>query len=127
MFIALEMPLYLRVILVSTYHFLELKKLFYTNSVGMRHLQSDRKYKQTANILLFFSGDFNFPSHKDNQLTYYLKTILRLKQVINGPTFIRSRNTNTIDHVYVPMNLEEVIQCRFNYYSDHMSFNISFK
>ena len=75
-------------------------------------------------IVLLGDLNFNFYEKKENHLKEYLTSILGLKQIITTPTFIRSGNT--IDHVYVPKHLEEVIKFRFNYYSDHMSFNISF-
>ena len=75
-------------------------------------------------IVLLGDLNFNFYEKKENHLKEYLTSILGLKQILTGPTFVRSGNT--IDQVYVPEHLEEVIKFRFNYYSDHMSFNISF-
>ena len=34
-------------------------------------------------------------------------------------------NKQTIDQDYIPGHVEILIKFRFNYYSDHMSFNIS--
>ena len=74
-------------------------------------------------------GDFNFDAKNDknNPLSNYLTNDLGLKQIINEPTFALSKNT--IDHVYVRPDLENNIKVssRFNYYSDHQSFNISFE
>ena len=74
-------------------------------------------------------GDFNFhsDSKEKNILSQYLTEVLQLKQIVSGPTYLLGKNT--IDHIYVPRHLSKNIQVdsRFNYYSDHMSFNISFK
>ena len=74
-------------------------------------------------------GDFNFHSDSEtpNDLSSYLTKVLRLQQLVTGPTYLFG--PNTIDHIYVPSELSKRIHVtsRFNYYSDHMSFNISFK
>ena len=74
-------------------------------------------------------GDFNFhfDSEKLNELSSYLTKVLQLQQVVTGPTYLLG--PNTIDHIYVSSELSNCIKItyRFNYYSDHMSFNISFK
>ena len=72
-------------------------------------------------------GDTNFDSTLKNPLSDYLKNDLGLKQIINEPTF--ALGPNTIDHVYVTPDLEKNIKIssRFNYYSDHQSFNLSFE
>ena len=92
----------------------------------MQHL-SDAINEMLVNdyeIVLLGDLNFNYYTKKENYLRHYLTSILGLKQIITGPTFIRSNNT--IDQVYIPKHLGEVVQFRFNYYSDHMSFNISF-
>ena len=75
-------------------------------------------------IIVF--GDFNFHSDpsKSNDLSIYLTEGLQLQQIVSGPTYVSG--PNTIDHIYVPKDLADCIQTnsRFNYYSDHMSFNI---
>ena len=70
-------------------------------------------------------GDFNFDSKITNPLSKYLKTQLGLKQIINEPTFALGKNI--IDHVYIRPAIEENISVkyRFNYYTDHCSYNIS--
>ena len=77
-------------------------------------------------ILIF--GDFNFQENieKPNPLSSYLK-YLGLKQIITDPTFALGHNT--IDHVYMRPSLENIITVsyRFNYYTDHCSFNLSIK
>ena len=74
-------------------------------------------------------GDCNFDHHTtlNNPLSNYLKNDLGLKQIISETTFALSKNT--IDHVYVSPDLEGNIKVssRFNYYSDHQSFNLSFE
>ena len=77
-------------------------------------------------ILIF--GDFNFQENieKPNPLSSYLK-YLGLKQIITDPTYALGHNT--IDHVYMRPSLENIITVsyRFNYYTDHCSFNLSIK
>ena len=74
-------------------------------------------------------GDCNYDHHTtlNNPLSNYLKNDLGLKQIISETTFALSKNT--IDHVYVSPDLEGNIKVssRFNYYSDHQSFNLSFE
>ena len=72
-------------------------------------------------------GDFNFPHTATNPLSNYLKENLGLKQIIKTTTFALSKNT--IDHVYLRPELEENVKVssRFNYYTDHLSFNVSFE
>ena len=71
-------------------------------------------------------GDFNYNacSTKNNVLANYLSKTLLLNQIVSGPTYIFG--PNTIDQIHVPHNLVDKITqlSRFNYYSDHMSFNI---
>ena len=72
-------------------------------------------------------GDFNFEAkNENNPLSSYLQEI-GLNQIVKEPTFALGHNT--IDHVYVRPNLEEKISVlyRFNYYTDHCSFNLSMK
>ena len=71
-------------------------------------------------------GDFNFSSEDENVIVDYLKHELRLTQAVDGPTHEKGRG---IDHIYLQ---DPYLYCvakicqRFNYYSDHMSFNIQF-
>ena len=100
------------------------------------YISSDQDSLHVANVLkemvlddlpIIVIGDFNFDSEiKGNKLSEYLKGTLQLEQIVSGPTFLRGNNT--IDHIYVPKDLAEQIQynSRFNYYTDHMSFNICF-
>ena len=100
------------------------------------YISSDQDSLHVANVLkemvlddlpIIVIGDFNFDSEKKgNKLSEYLKGTLQLEQIVSGPTFLRGNNT--IDHIYVPKDLAEQIQynSRFNYYTDHMSFNICF-
>ena len=72
-------------------------------------------------------GDFNFHAKSENPLSTYLQNELGMKQIVKEPTF--ALGPNTIDHVYIRPFLEEKISLsyRFNYYTDHFSFNISMK
>ena len=73
-------------------------------------------------------GDFNFHAgDKNNPVSDYLKNTLNLNQIVTGPTYALGKNT--IDHIYVSSHLKQLISVshRFNYYTDHMSFNISLK
>ena len=71
-------------------------------------------------------GDFNFHHTLKNPLSYYLKHDLGLKQIISETTFALSKNT--IDHVYVWPDFEEYVKVssKFNYFTDHQAFTISF-
>ena len=102
------------------------------------YVSSDASLPSVANALqemvldelqIIAIGDFNFHSDstKTNTLSQYLTETLQLQQIVSGPTYLLGKNT--IDHIYVPRELSQNIQVqsRFNYYSDHMSFNISFK
>ena len=88
----------------------------------MFQIESMRK----KDLEIMIIGDFNFDSKKNIPLTQYFES-LNTKQIVTGPTFVRG--PNTIDHVYIPSYFDENIKLkkRFNYYSDHMSFNISFE
>ena len=88
------------------------------------HRQIEKMRKKNLEIMVV--GDFNFDSKKSTSLTQYFAS-LELKQIVTGPTFVRG--PNTIDHIYIPSYLEENhnMQSRFNYYSDHCSFNVNFK
>lgn len=70
-------------------------------------------------------GDCNFHHTLKNPLSNYLTNDLGLKQIISETTFALSKNT--IDHVYASPDLKDNIKVssRFNYYSDHQSFNLS--
>ena len=72
-------------------------------------------------------GDTNFDSGIKNPLSNYLTNNLGLNQIITDPTFALGQNT--IDHIYVKPDVEKHIKVdyRFNYYSDHLSFNLSFQ
>ena len=73
-------------------------------------------------------GDFNFEATQhENPLSSYLQNEIGMKQIVKDPTFALGHNT--IDHVYVRPYLEETfsISYRFNYYTDHCSFNLSMK
>lgn len=71
--------------------------------------------------------NFDFDNGIKNPLSKYLINDLGLHQIIKESTFERSGNT--IDHIYVTPEVEDKIKVdyRFNYYSDHLSFNISFE
>ena len=71
-------------------------------------------------------GDLNFDAKDTNPLSSYMNEI-GMKQLIKEPTF--ALGPNTIDHVYVRPILEEKLSVsyRYNYYSDHCSFNLSMK
>ena len=73
-------------------------------------------------------GDFNYHAiaTEKNPLANYLSETLQLKQIVSGPTYIFG--PNTIDQIHVPKGMADQIEetSRFNYYSDHMSFNICF-
>ena len=79
------------------------------------------------NLDIIILGDFNFHANqkKPNHLNQYLKSTLGLKQMISVPTF--TFGPNILDHVYISPSMEHNIKIihRFNYYTDHMSFNIS--
>ena len=72
-------------------------------------------------------GDTNFNSGIKNPLSDYLSMELGLKQIIKETTFEKSQNT--IDHIYVRPDFVDKIKVdyQFNYYSDHLSFNLSFE
>ena len=72
-------------------------------------------------------GDTNFNSGIKNPLSNYLTNDLGLHQIIKETTFEKSQNI--IDHIYVRPDLENKIEVdyRFNYYTDHLSFNLTFK
>ena len=70
-------------------------------------------------------GDFNFHPNLENPLSMYLQSKLGLIQIVNDPTF--DHGSNTIDHIYVKKEENIKVIYRFNYYSDHLSFNLSFK
>ena len=72
-------------------------------------------------------GDTNFNSGIKNPLSNYLTNDLGLHQIIKETTFEKSQNI--IDHIYVRPDLENTIEVdyRFNYYTDHLSFNLTFK
>ena len=71
-------------------------------------------------------GDFNFDAKDANPLSAYMNEI-GMKQLINEPTF--ALGPKTIDHVYIRPILEEnlSVSYRYNYYTDHCSFNLSMK
>ena len=71
-------------------------------------------------------GDFNFDAKDANPLSSYMNQI-GMRQLIKEPTF--ALGPKTIDHVYVRPILEEKLSVsyRYNYYSDHCSFNLSMK
>ena len=87
-------------------------------------IQIEKMRKKDLEIMVI--GDFNFDSQSPSCLIQYFSS-LELKQIVSGPTFVRG--PNTIDHIYIPNHLEEncKMSSRFNYYSDHCSFNISFE
>ena len=72
-------------------------------------------------------GDTNFNSGMKNPLSHYLTLELGLKQIIKESTY--ERGQNTIDHIYIRPEFEDKIKVdyRFNYYSDHISFNLCFE
>ena len=77
------------------------------------------------NLEIIILGDFNFHANKKNPLTHYLSSTLGLDQIIKVPTF--TYGPNTLDHMYISPTLKQNVKViyRFNYYTDHMSFNIS--
>ena len=89
-------------------------------SVIVDQLKSMRLKKLDTIVL----GDFNYDAKKNNVLAKYLSKTLRLKQIVLGPTY--NYGPNTIDQIHVPSKLVNKITylSRFNYYTDHMSFNI---
>jgi len=89
-------------------------------SIIVNELKSMRLKKLDTIVL----GDFNYNAKKNNVLANYLSKTLRLKQIVSKPTYIFG--PNTIDQIHVPNKLVDKITqlSRFNYYSDHMSFNI---
>ena len=72
-------------------------------------------------------GDFNFDAKIKNPLSAYLQNEIGMTQLVKEPTF--ALGPNTIDHIYVRPYLEKQIKIsyRFNYYTDHCSFNLSMK
>ena len=89
-------------------------------SIIVNELKSMRLKKLDTIVL----GDFNYNAKNNNVLANYLSKTLRLKQIVSKPTYIFG--PNTIDQIHVPNKLVDKITqlSRFNYYSDHMSFNI---
>ena len=83
----------------------------------------DMRLNDLESIVL---GDFNYDANasEKNPLANYLSKTLLLKQIVSGPTYIFG--PNTIDQIHVPKDLADEITeiSRFNYYSDHLSFNI---
>ena len=71
-------------------------------------------------------GDFNFDTKETNPLSSYMNE-MGMKQLIKEPTF--ALGSKTIDHIYVSPFLEETlcVSYRYNYYSDHCSFNLTMK
>ena len=74
-----------------------------------------------------FIGDFNFDAKNKNPLSSYLHNELGMKQIVNEPTY--ALGPNIIDHIYIRPYMEEKISLsyRYNYYTDHCSFNLSMK
>ena len=87
-------------------------------------IQIEKMRKKDLEIMVI--GDFNFDSQSPSCLIQYFSS-LELKQIVSGPTFVRG--PNTIDHIYIPNYLVENYKMlsRFNYYSDHSSFNVNFE
>ena len=87
-------------------------------------IQIEKMRKKDLEIMVI--GDFNFDSNSPSCLIQYFSS-LELKQIVSGPTFVRG--PNTIDHIYIPNYLVENYKMlsRFNYYSDHSSFNVNFE
>ena len=71
-------------------------------------------------------GDFNFDTKETNPLSSYMNE-MGMKQLIKETTF--ALGSKTIDHIYVSPFLEETlcVSYRYNYYSDHCSFNLTMK
>ena len=69
-------------------------------------------------------GDFNFKSYEKNVLSDFLveKSFV---QLINVPTHIKG---NTIDHLYVPKDLQEktTVKIAYPYFSDHAALCVKF-
>ena len=103
--------------------------LYVSQNADYQSITNDLQEMLLDDVQCIVLGDFNFDSttSRNNALSYFLINVLQLQQIVTGPTY--ELGPNTIDHIYVPLNLVEQFQqcCRFNYYSDHMSFNISFE
>ena len=100
--------------------------LYVSKRANKDDVQNQIEHMRKKDLEIMIIGDFNFDSKKNIPLTQYFES-LNTKQIVTGPTFVRG--PNTIDHVYIPSYFDENIKLkkRFNYYSDHMSFNISFE
>ena len=101
--------------------------LYVSHDQDSLHVANAIKEMILDDLPIIVIGDFNFDSELEwYSLSKYLKGTLQLEQIVSGPTYLYGKNT--IDHVYVPKDLTEQIQqnSRFNYYTDHMSFNICF-
>ena len=101
--------------------------LYVSHDQDSSHVANAMKEMILKDIPTIVIGDFNFDSEMEwNSLSNYLKKTLQLQQIVTGPTYLYSKNT--IDHIYVPKNLAEQVSqnSRFNYYTDHKSFNITF-
>ena len=117
-------------IMTFTWKFLQIFVIYISSGANKEVLKEISESIQTLltpvmeTIVL---GDFNFHPNIENRLSQYLQYKLGLIQIVNEPTFALGKNT--IDHIYVPRCLEENIKVlyRFNYYTDHLSFNLLIK
>ena len=104
---------------------IQLFVVYISSGANMQHIVKCIQEMLYLDLDIMLLGDFNFDAKSNNSLSIYLKNDLNLQQKNTGPTF--QYGPNTIDHLYVSKNLKNVeIISRFPYYSNHMSFNITF-
>ena len=98
--------------------------VYISKNANLSFIVNELKYMRLKKLETIVLGDFNYNAKSNNVLAKYLSKTLRLTQIVSGPTYIFGRNT--IDQIHVPNKLvDDITQLsRFNYYSDHMSFNI---
>ena len=106
--------------------------LYVSGDADKQSVANDLQEMLLDDVQCIAFGDFNFnfdpnPMNiKKNPLSHFLINVLQLQQIVTGPTHEKG---NTIDHIYVPRKLAKQFKesSRFNYYSDHLSFNICFE
>ena len=88
-------------------------------------LDSLKKIIQQSHHLIIL-GDFNFNANARNVITYHLKEVCKLHQMIDIPT---QQEGGTIDHLYLSKDLEELVEIKimFKYFSDHAAFQLKIK
>ena len=106
--------------------------LYVSQDADKKSIANDLQEMLLDDVDCIVLGDFNFDPSKtkdkaDKALYHFLTDVLQLQQIVTGPTYVNG--SNTIDHIYVPKNLADQFleSSRFNYYSDHLSFNICFE